>query len=88
MKYFSTFQTDGYKLYHSTAHVEKWEEYQNIKNVEGNEAFFASALIALRKTFHARPEYASHLRVLISAKVVEDIPVDNLFHYDNIEGVT
>jgi hypothetical protein len=88
VKYFSTFKTDGYKLYHSTTHAEKWEEYQNIKNVEGNVAFFASVLIALRNIFHAHPDSASHLRVLISAKIVEDILVDLLFHYDNIEGAT
>ena len=29
VKYFSTFWTDGYKLHLSTAHTEKWEEYQD-----------------------------------------------------------
>ena len=37
VKYFSTFWTDGYKLNLSTAHAEKWKEYQNIKNAEDKE---------------------------------------------------
>ena len=33
-----------YKLHNSTAQEGKWEEYQNMKNVEGNEVFFLHQL--------------------------------------------
>ena len=88
VKYFSTFQTDGYKLHLSTAHTEKWEEYQNIERAEDKEVFFASAPVAFGNTLHAHLESASHLRVFISAKIVEDVIADLLFHPDDIEGVT
>ena len=39
VKYFSTFQTDGYKLHLSIAHAEKWEEYQKIERAEDKEVF-------------------------------------------------
>ena len=61
VKYFSTFWTDGYKLHLSTAHVEKWEEYQSIKNIEDKELFFASVPAPFGNTFHAQLESASHL---------------------------
>ena len=88
MKYFSTFWTDGYKLHLPTAHTEKCEEYQNIKSAEGKEVFIASAMVAFGNNLHAHLESASHLRVLISAKLVEDVIADLLFHQDDIEGVT
>ena len=37
---------------------------------------------------HANLESSSHLRVFISAKIVEDVIVDLLFQQDDIEGVT
>ena len=85
---FPIFWTDGYKLHLCKAQVEKWEEYQNMMNVEGNEVFFASAPIAFGNTLHSQLEFASHLGVLISAKIVEDVIADLLFHQDDIEGVT
>jgi hypothetical protein len=88
VKYFSTFWTDGYKLHLSTSHAEKWEEYQNIKSAEDKEEFFSSALVAFGNTLHAHLESASHCRVLIHAKIVEDEIADLLFHQDDIEGVT
>ena len=88
VKYFSTFWTDGYKLHLSTAHTEKWEKYQNIKSAEDKEVFFASAPVAFGNTLHAHLEPASHLWVLISAKIMEDVIADLLFHQDDIEGVT
>ena len=51
-------------------------------------SMFASALDAFGNTLHAHLESASHLRVLISAKIVEDVIADLLFHQDDIEGVT
>ena len=85
---FPIFWTDGYKLHLCKAQVEKWEEYQNMMNVEGNEVFFASAPIAFGNTLHSQLEFASHLGVLISAKIVEDVIADLLFHQGDIEGVT
>ena len=61
VKYFSTLWTDRYKLYLSTAHVEKWEEYQSIKNKKDKKALFASVPVAFGNTFHAQLESASHL---------------------------
>jgi hypothetical protein len=88
VKYFSTFWTDGYKLHLFTTHTEKWEEYQNIKSAEDKEVFFASAPVAFGNTLHAHLESACHLRVLITAKIVEDVIADILFHQDDIEGLT
>ena len=50
VKYFQLFWTDGYKLHLSTAQEGKWEEYQNMKNVEGNEVFFLHQLPLDRKS--------------------------------------
>ena len=85
VKYFSTFQTDGYKLHHSTAHAEKWEEYQRIKSTEDKEIFFASAPVAFGRSLHVHLEFASHLKVKISAKIVDDVVADLLFHQDDNE---
>ena len=85
---FFNFQTDGYKSHLSTANAEKWEEYQNIKSAEDKEVFFSSEPVAFGNTFHAHLEPASHLKVFISAKIVEDVIVDLLFHQDDIESVT
>ena len=52
------------------------------------EVFFASAHVAFGSTMHSHLESASNLRVLISAKIVEDVIADLLFHQDDIEGVT
>ena len=49
---------------------------------------FASALIAFGNTLHAHLESASHLRVVISAKIVEDVIAYLLFHQDDIKRVT
>jgi hypothetical protein len=88
VKYYSTFQTDGYKLHLSTAHAEKWEVYQNIKSAEGKEIFFSSEPVGFGNTLHAHLKSASHLKVFISAKIVEDVFADLLFHQDDIERVT
>jgi hypothetical protein len=50
--------------------------------------WFASALIAFGNTLHAHLESESHLKVVISAKIVEYVIADLLFHQDDIEGVT
>jgi hypothetical protein len=50
--------------------------------------FFASALVAFGNTLHAHLGSASHLKVFIRAKTVEDVIADLLFHQDDIEGVT
>ena len=88
VKFFSTFWTDRYKLHLSTAHAEKWEEYQDIKSAEDKEEFFSSAPVTFGNTLHTHLESASHIRVLISAKIVENVIADLLFHQDDIEGVT
>ena len=51
-------------------------------------SIFASAPVAFGNTLHAHLEPASHLRVFISAKIMEDVIADLLFHQDDIEGVT
>ena len=71
VKYVSTFWTDEYKLHISTAHAEKWEEYQNMKDIKDKEEFFAIAPIVFGNTLHAHLESASHLRVLISATILK-----------------
>jgi hypothetical protein len=88
VKYYSTFQTDGYKLYLSTVHAEKWEEYQNIKSAEDKELFFSSEPVGFGNTLHAHLKSASHLKELISPKIVEDVIADLLFHQNDIERVT
>jgi hypothetical protein len=80
VKYVSTFQTDGYKLHLSTSHAEKWEDYQNIKSAEDKEVLFPSEPIALWNTLHTHLESASHLKVFFSAKIVEYVIADLLFH--------
>ena len=60
----------------------------NIKSAEDKEVFFASVTVAFGNTLHAHLESASHLRLFISAKIIEDVIADLLFHPDDIEGVT
>jgi hypothetical protein len=74
-------------LHLSTAHAEKWGEYQNIKTIKVKEVFFARAPITFGNTLNAHMESASHLPVVMSAKIVEDITADLLFHQDDIERV-
>jgi hypothetical protein len=76
------------KLHLSTAHAEKWEEYQNIMSAVDKELFLASALVAFGNTLQAHLESASHLSLFISAIIVKDVITDLLLYQDDIKGVT
>lgn len=87
MKYFQTFRTDGYQRHLSTAHAQKWAEYQQLESKEDKEQFFKSQTSYVN-SLDAHLEDKQQIHFLINAPIVETVIGELLFHPDDVEGVT